>query len=342
MERRPFAAPKRRQAVTSLVRGSFPLALLLAGCVGLSVREAPPAPPPAVSAALGGPLPAPRAVAFCADGAGGYGGTSRALRAAFARHGVPVQVEEVRWSHGEGRVLADHLHLAHVRAEACRLAGEVTAWRRRHPGQPVYLVGHSAGSAVVLEATRALPPGGVERVVLLAPAVSADYDLRPALAGARAGVDVFCSDRDWVWLGLGVAVVGTTDRRWAAAAGRVGFRPVIRCPGDAGLYARLRQHRWDPCVAWTGNSGGHYGTYTTAYLDAYVLPLLVPPAGGPALSAVRAGPAVLQSSSSFNLPAGPRPAHAPTTPGQPGRELQGGNVSCSASTSALPAATATG
>jgi pimeloyl-ACP methyl ester carboxylesterase len=213
-------------------------------------------------------------VVFCADGAGGFGGTSRSLRAAFARQGVPMQVEEVPWSHGEWRVLADHLHFAHVRAEGRRLAAAVACWLRQHPGLPVYLVGHSAGSAVVLEAAGALPPGSLERVVLLAPAVSADYDLRPALACARAGVDSFSSERDWGWLGVGVAVVGTTDRHWAAAAGRVGFRPVIRCPGDADHYARLRQHRWHPCVAWTGNAGGHYGTYTTPYLDAYVLPLL--------------------------------------------------------------------
>jgi pimeloyl-ACP methyl ester carboxylesterase len=215
-------------------------------------------------------------VVFCADGAGGFGGTSRSLRDAFGRQGVPLPVQEVNWSHGYGRILADQMGFAHARAEGQRLAGEVTAWRGQHPGQPVYLLAHSAGSAVVLEAAALLPPGSVERIVLLAPAVSSGYDVRPALTCARVGVDVFTSERDWVWLGLGVGVVGTTDRHWTSAAGRVGFRPVIESPADADLYTRLRQHHWHPCVTWTGNAGGHYGTYTTRYLDAYVVPLLVP------------------------------------------------------------------
>jgi hypothetical protein len=122
----------------------------------------------------------------------------------------------------------------------------------------------------------ALPPDSVERMVLLAPAVSATYDLRPALASCRRGVDVFYSGRDWAALGIGTALVGTADRRWSAAAGRVGFRPVADCPGDQALFARLRQHPWHPCVTWAGNAGGHYGGYQPAFLRAYVLPLLRP------------------------------------------------------------------
>jgi hypothetical protein len=75
-----------------------------------------------------------------------------------------------------------------------------------------------------------------------------------------------------------VAVVGTADGRWlSAAAGRVGFDPVIEAPADAALYARLRQHAWDPCIKWTGNRGGHYGSHQPAFLRAYVVPLLAAP-----------------------------------------------------------------
>ena len=147
----------------------------------------------------------------------------------------------------------------------------VAEWRARKPNQAIYLVGHSAGCAVVLVAMEGLPPGSVERVILLAPAVSADYDLRPALAGVRQTIDVFCSERDWAALRLGTGIIGTTDRHWTAPAGRVGFRTPE--PGSP-LYAKLRQHPWHPSVAWTGNRGGHYDSYKPAYLRAYVLPLL--------------------------------------------------------------------
>jgi pimeloyl-ACP methyl ester carboxylesterase len=245
------------------------------GAVVLSPQALPP--PPAD----------PCGVIFSADGAGGFQATSQALRQAVGEQGLPLLVEAIAWSHGYGRVLADQTDRAHLEAEGRRLAERVAYWRQRFPDRPVYLVGHSAGCGVVLAATDHLPPGGVERVVLLAPAASASQNLRPALACARQGVDVFHSRRDWGYLGVGIALAGTTDRRWAPAAGRVGFHPAATETGDDALFAKLRQHPWDPCVAWTGNRGGHYGTYQPTFLRAYVLPLLTPdrPPDGPRAAA---------------------------------------------------------
>jgi hypothetical protein len=70
-------------------------------------------------------------------------------------------------------------------------------------------------------------------------------------------------------------VVGTADRACRTAAGQCGFRPAITGPADAALYGRLRQHPWDPAVAWSGHDGGHYGNNRAGFLRAYVLPLLV-------------------------------------------------------------------
>jgi len=52
------------------------------------------------------------------------------------------------------------------------LAAEVLAHRAAHPGCQIILVGHSAGCAVVVEATTHLPPGNVDHLVLFAAAVS--------------------------------------------------------------------------------------------------------------------------------------------------------------------------
>src|SRR5205807_2637254 len=146
--------------------------------------------------------------------------------------------------------------------------------------------------AVVLAAAEALPPDSVDRIVLLAPAVSSAYDLRPALACARGGVDVFYSARDWAFLGLGVELLGTADGCPGDAAGRVGFCPAAAgrpgaaaggagcCaaaagPADAALDARLRPPPWDPGRAWTGSRGGHSGCYQPVFPRPNVLPLLV-------------------------------------------------------------------
>jgi pimeloyl-ACP methyl ester carboxylesterase len=213
-------------------------------------------------------------VVFTADGAGDYLSTSAALREAVAEARLPLHVEPFEWSHGPGRILIDQIDYAHARQEGRRLAGAVSTYRQSCPDGEVYLVSHSAGSAVVLAAAECLPPDSVDRIILLAPAVSTDYDLRPALRCARDGIDVFYSRRDALLLMVGI--IGTVDRRWTAAAGRVGFRPQLGCPGDALLYAKLRQHPWAPCVAWTGHNGGHYGVYRDGYLRAYVVPLLCP------------------------------------------------------------------
>jgi pimeloyl-ACP methyl ester carboxylesterase len=250
----------------------FPFLLAFVGCAGMPHQDQGPAPP-LHGVRLGAPAEA-EGIVFAADGAGGFLTTSTALEQVVADVGQPLTVETVRWSHGVGRILADEMGHQHSREAGQRLAERVAAFRAGHPQMRVYLAGHSAGAAVVLSAAENLPLDSVERIILLAPAVSADYDLRPALRCSRKGIEVFCSRRDWWYLGLGVFLVGTADGHWPSAAGRNGFQPVISSRDDALLYQKLRQHCWDLSVEWTGNRGGHYGAYQPRYLKAYVLPLL--------------------------------------------------------------------
>jgi pimeloyl-ACP methyl ester carboxylesterase len=220
-------------------------------------------------------------VVFVADGSGDFRTTSRVLCETVNASKAPLRVETFVWSHGYSRMLIDHVDHCNHLEEGRRLAGFIasasvpplvagTCGSQRG----VYLVGHSSGAAVVLAAAEASPPGSIERIVLLAPAVAHDYDLRPALRSTHQGIDVFISRRDIGALALGTGIAGTADRRLAAASGRVGFTPILVCPGDEQLYAKLRVHPWDPCVAWTGHGGGHYGTLEPDFMRAYVLPLL--------------------------------------------------------------------
>jgi pimeloyl-ACP methyl ester carboxylesterase len=237
--------------------------LLTAGC-------ATNRPPPTCGCS------APNAdIVFVADGSGDYRTTSMALCQAVREGGVPLRVETLVWSHGYARLLADHTDHCNHLAEGQRLAAFVAAARQNCPSRAVYLAGHSSGSAVVLAAAEASPPGAIERIVLLAPAVSTDYDLRPALRSSRQGIDAFISRRDVGALKIATGIVGTADRRRSAAAGRVGFTPIVTCPGDEALYAKLRIHPWDRSVEWTGNRGSHYGALGQGFVRAYVLPLLL-------------------------------------------------------------------
>jgi pimeloyl-ACP methyl ester carboxylesterase len=215
-------------------------------------------------------------VVFVANSSGDFRTTGAGLRRVVEEDRVPLHVEDFVWSHGYGRYVLDHVDHANHREQGHRLACLVAEHRRGCPSGAVYLVGHSAGSAVILAAMEELPRGVVERVVLLGPSVACDYDLRPALARSRLGIDVFTSRRDVVQLGVGVGIAGTADRKWAPAAGRLGFCPIVTCPQDGALYAKLREHPWDECVACgTGYEGLHFGTARPEFMRAVVLPLLV-------------------------------------------------------------------
>lgn len=243
----------------------LPLALVVLGWSFAAARAENLAPPPPPGSDL----------VLVANGSGDFRTTTIALTWAVRETGVPLRVQTFVWSHGKGRYALDHIdHRNHV-AQGKMLANVVAAYRQAHPESGVYLVGHSAGASVVLTAAECLPPGSLAGIILLAPSVTKDYDLRPALACSTGGIDVFYSCRDVVQLGIGTGIFGTADRYWTAPAGRVGFTPIIQSPCDAALYSKLRQHPWEQCVKWTGNKGGHFGTQDLEFAKAYLLPHLL-------------------------------------------------------------------
>jgi pimeloyl-ACP methyl ester carboxylesterase len=245
----------------------FSVCLLLAGCASL---------PADITTHVATTCNCDQAqgLVFILDGAGNFGVATDSFIQVVKDTHTPVCVRPYVWSHGYGRVLADQMGQENIRIQGKHLAELVLLHKHEQPEIPIYLVAHSAGAAVVLVAADVLPPDAVERVILLSPAVSSNRDLRGALTASRQGVDVFYSKDDWWYLGTIVTLIGTSDRRWSPAAGRVGFQPVIACPADGRLYEKLRQYPWDESQEWTGNLGGHYGSHQPGFLKAYVLPLL--------------------------------------------------------------------
>lgn len=219
----------------------------------------------------------PSAIVFVADGAGNFQAASKSLRDVVTEEKLPVYVETFEWSHGNLRILADQLDTKHSRETGIRLADEVAKFHVAHPYVKIFLMGHSAGSGVVLTAAEHVPPGIIEGVVLLSPSVSTTYDLRPALRACRDGVDVFYSEQDWFYLAFATRVFGTADRRRAATSGRVGFQVSPKNHEEAMLYGKLRQRAWQHEDAFLGNRGGHYGNYQPDFLRTYVLPILYAP-----------------------------------------------------------------
>ena len=243
---------------------------LLGGCAAV------PAPGPTMTTSASPPV-APKGFVFVVDGAGGQPEATRVIAKAVKESGTPLLVQTFGWTHGAGLGVNDMTDVEYAQAQGRVLAAHIAAVRASSPNLPIYVLAYSAGTHVALEATRCLEPDSLERIVLLAPAVSADYDLRPALFAARGGIDVFSSKRDRFYLGLGPRLVGTADGKFfVPPAGRVGFDPPALSAAEAALASRLRQHPWDSSVAWTGNQGAHAGTLNTTYFRTYVMPLLLP------------------------------------------------------------------
>ena len=241
---------------------------LVGGCAAM------PRTVPAFTTSASPPVP-PHGIILVVDGAGGQPDATRVVAKAVKDAGTPLLVRSFNWTHGAGLGVSDMTDVEYARAQGRCLAAHIVANRASAPDVPIYLIGYSAGAHVALEATRWIESNSVERTLLLAPAVAADYDLRPALIASRQGVDAFTSQRDRFFLGLGPRLVGTADGKFfVPPAGRVGFDPPPLSPADAALAQRLRQHPWDSSVAWSGNAGSHAGTLNAAYFRAYVLPLL--------------------------------------------------------------------
>ena len=217
-----------------------------------------------------------------ADGCGGIELCELGVRQVMGEHGGLTRVRVVRWGHGFGRWHADLTDVANHEEQARWVAEEVRAWRDREPSKPVFLVGKSGGTWIVVRALEALPARSVEAVVLLAPAISPGYDLSRALRAVGRELVSFWSPLDVIVLGLGTWLFKTADRVRSFSAGLVGFRTPEGLDDEGrSLYAtRFRQVRWRAEMAKAGYLGGHVGPDSPPFLRKYVVPLLtglVPP-----------------------------------------------------------------
>jgi hypothetical protein len=211
--------------------------------------------------------PVSRGIVFVLDGSGRLQLMAKDLRCVVEEAGLSLAVEEFNWSYGNYRVLSDlRIHSNHC-ASGQALAGRILCYRAARPGDCVFVVTHSAGAAVAIAAAACLPPGSVDRFILLAPAVSPDCDVQPAVVASRQGVDVFCSHKDIISIAL--AITGCADGKHVFSAGRNGFAHT-----ECDACSRLRHHFYTAEMASTGHHGGHYGWTKIGFLREYVVPLL--------------------------------------------------------------------
>jgi pimeloyl-ACP methyl ester carboxylesterase len=160
---------------------------------------------------------------------------------------------------------------AHERnaATARAMAAEIAAWRARHPSEPLYLIGYSGGGAIAAMTVAALPADvTVDRLVLVAPALAADYPAADLLFPHVAEFVVnYASEAD-LQVGLGTRLLGTIDGAYSTSIGYGGLRAVDGQP--------LAEWRWQPADRRAGHRGNHVAYLSRRWQRAFLLPAIDP------------------------------------------------------------------
>ncbi len=167
------------------------------------------------------------------------------------------------------------------RAKAAELAQIIQNYQDQYPGRPLHVVANSGGAGPAIFAVELLPLNrSIDGLVFLGGAVSSTYDLRPALRRLRKGIYNFYSHRDWIVLGIGTCLFGTSDRKPHVSCGFVGFkRPANLCDTE-NLYAKVHQDIWKPALVDDCNHWGTHGfSASTQYIRRYVAPWIARNAG---------------------------------------------------------------
>lgn len=222
-----------------------------------------------------------------------HAGTILGLR----RGGVPGAIEVVEWTTGVPPLMLYHLRgEPRNREQASKLARRIVAYQDANPGRPVHLIGHSGGAGIVVWALEALPcDRQVQSVILLAPAISPDYDMGTALRRTTNGIWNFSSRGDIALDCVGTSVAGTIDGTWQPAAGWSGFRRDLPLDSETQwLYQnRLYERPFRLDDLWLGHLGGHWGSLMPRFAREKLAPILLmePTTDGSYLSAPQSTPA---------------------------------------------------
>lgn len=193
-----------------------------------------------------------------------------------AGHDRAIEIND--WTTGYWPMFVYHLMaLERNREQAREIAERIIAYQDRYPGRPVTLVGHSGGAAMAILVLESLPVDRqITQAVLLAGALSPDYDLSMALARTENGITNYYSGGDALYLIAGTLALGTIDRQHAVSAGAIGFRtPDTLTAEQRALYdSKLRQepYRFEMFSSW--NFGGHFGPVNRRFVSKWVAPAL--------------------------------------------------------------------
>jgi pimeloyl-ACP methyl ester carboxylesterase len=158
--------------------------------------------------------------------------------------------------------------------EAAKVADQIEERLSKNSKLEITLTSHSGGTGIAVWALERLPEGmNVQTLVLLASALSPDYDLSKALRHVRGKAYVFYSENDQVVLGAGTKLFGTIDGVKSEAAGLVGFREPH--DSDKDQYKKLVQKPYYKGWIAFENIGNHVGCMSQPFAQNILAPMLI-------------------------------------------------------------------
>ncbi|MFH1747562.1 MAG: alpha/beta hydrolase [Planctomycetota bacterium] len=228
---------------------------------------------------LDGPARLERGLIVILPGIEGNSRWNRDIALGLDQGGVTSAIRIDDWTNGlPGSYVYTLAHLERNQQEARRIAAMIESYRDECPGRPVHLIGHSGGAGMAVLTLEALAEETrIATAFLLAPALSPEYDLSPALRRVHQLVYSFYSEEDVALLKIGTSIFGSIDRQHEAAAGATGF--ITPAEGDTqteALYSeRLRQVAWGPSLERYGADGTHFGWASLQFARTYLAPIIV-------------------------------------------------------------------
>ena len=233
-------------------------------------------------------------------GIGGLMNIDRLLTSGLLQGGIEADLQIYDWT-GPDRGLASMTNVKRHEEQSQIVSRMILQRHEQQPDGHIILTAHSAGTGVAVWALEKLPDEVmIDDLVLIASALSPEYDLSKALRHVRHKAYAFNSELDVIVLGTGCRTFGTVDRVKTDAAGRVGFR-VPDHPAVEGQYDKFIQYPYDPNWMQFRNNGEHIGPMMRPFAREVIAlvilgrgPLPIPasqpttaPATGPALKIPR-------------------------------------------------------
>lgn len=212
----------------------------------------------------------PQPTVFFCDGAGWYA-SARSVNAGLRNAGFRGRFRNYAWSSFLGPT-TDHLITARSRLVARGLSRQIEEARRDAPDEPIYLMGLSAGTAVILSAVDELAQGvKVDHVVLFSSSVSSNRNLVPVMNNITGRLYATTSPHD----GILKAIVTNADGGDGPPVGLAGFH----YSGQGGrvgtnAYDRVFNLPWRASFLQYGWDGGHTAVTTATFVQHVIAPRL--------------------------------------------------------------------